>query len=103
MVFSSADTPPEFKNKMRALVAQVRVDPESYIEELHYDKATKVIHRITYIRGNKKRVGEARLDVEHDGQTIDGRSAKVNRLACGIITQLRANSSASNRMLHSVI
>jgi hypothetical protein len=79
-VFSSADTPGQFKNKMKALVAQVKVDPESYIEELHYDKLTKVIQRTTYIKGDKKRVSEARLNVEHDGQTIDGRPAKVNCL-----------------------
>jgi hypothetical protein len=70
---------------MRTLAAQIKVHPDSYIEELRYDNATNVIQRTTYIRGEKKRISEACLNVEHDGYTLDGRPTKVKTVSRNLL------------------
>jgi len=71
------ETSEEFKNKMRALAAELKIHPDSYIEELRIDTAAGIAHRTIHIKGQKKREGETTLGKEQDGVTHDNRPAKV--------------------------
>jgi len=75
--YTAIKTSEEFKSKMRALAVELKNNPESYIEEIFIDAAAGIGHRTVYIKGEKKREGDAPLGKEYDGQTHDGRPVKI--------------------------
>jgi len=71
-------TPEEFLAKLRALHAELATHPDLYIEELTVDKAAGKVHRVVYIRGEKKRdSGLVSLNEEVEHSIPDGRIVKV--------------------------
>jgi hypothetical protein len=73
-----ADTSEELKAKLRLLVAEVKADPNAYIEEIFVDKAAGLARRTVWIKGEKKREGELHFGKEHEHKTLDGRVVKVS-------------------------
>jgi len=71
-------TPEAFREKLRLLHAELKVNPDCYIEELTVDKAEGIIHRIVYIKGEKKRdSGRVKLNHEFEHTIPDGRLVKA--------------------------
>jgi hypothetical protein len=70
-------TPEEAKAKLKAIVAEVKADPNAYIEELFVDPAAGVARRTVWLKGEKKRENELSFGKEHDAKTLDGRPIKV--------------------------
>jgi len=70
-------TSDEVKGKIKLLVAEVKSDPNAYIEELFVDKAAGVARRTVWLKGEKKREGELHFGKEHEHKTLDGRVVKV--------------------------
>jgi len=72
-------TPDEHLAKLKALHADLKSNPDLYIEELTVDKAAGKVHRVVYIRGEKKRdSGLISFDTEvthtaADGRTVSGK------------------------------
>ena len=72
------DTSEEVKGKIKLLVAEVKADPNAYIEEIFVDKAAGVARRTVWLKGEKKREGELSFGKEHEHTTLDGRVVKVS-------------------------
>jgi len=71
-------TPEECVAKLRALHAELATHPDLYIEELTVDKAAGKVHRVVYIRGEKKRdSGLVSLNEEVEHANADGRIVKA--------------------------
>jgi len=71
------NTPPEFLARLRALHAEIQTNPSVYEEEITVDKPAGQVHRVVFIRGEKKRdsgLVSLNQDFEHD--TADGRIVK---------------------------
>jgi len=77
-------TPEEYKVKLRLLHAELKTHPDAYIEELIVDKAAGKIHRIVYIKGEKKRdSGLVPLNAEIEHKAPDGRLVKARAVLEG--------------------
>jgi len=71
-------TPEEFKAKLRLIFAEIKTNPEAYIEEMTVDKAAGKIQRVVYIKGEKKRdSGLVSLNHEVEHTAPDGRKIKA--------------------------
>jgi hypothetical protein len=71
-------TQEDFLAKLRAIYAEIDSHPDVYIEELTVDKAAGKVHRVGYIRGEKKRdSGPVNLNEEVDHTLFDGRVVKA--------------------------
>jgi len=71
-------TPEEFLARLRVLHGELKTNPDIYVEELTVDKAAGKVHRVVYIRGEKKRdSGLVNLNEEVEHDTADGRTVKV--------------------------
>jgi hypothetical protein len=72
-------TPEAHLAKLKALHAELQSNPDLYIEELTVDKAAGKVHRVVYIRGEKKRDSgliSFNQDTTHeaaDGRTVTGK------------------------------
>jgi len=72
------DTPEEFKAKLRLLFAEIKTNPDAYVEEMTIDKAAGTIRRTVFIKGEKKRdSGIIPLNTEIELVGPDGRTVKV--------------------------
>jgi len=76
--FAAVKASDEFKQVVRSVHAEVKANnPDAYVEEIHVDKAANTIHRIAYIKGEKKKdSGILPIDVEFDGR-CHGKPAKM--------------------------
>jgi len=71
-------TPDAYKEKLRLLHAELKTNPSAYVEELTVDKPEGWIHRIVFIKGEKKRdSGRVKLNEEFEHQIPDGRTVKA--------------------------
>jgi len=67
-------TPEEHLAKLKALHADLKSNPDLYIEELTVDKAGGKVRRVVFIRGEKKRdSGLISFNTEVTHDTADGR------------------------------
>jgi len=63
--------------KVKALVAEIKTNPDAYIEELTIDKAAGKVKRTVFIKGEKKRdSGLVDVNKEFDHEIPDGRKVK---------------------------
>jgi len=70
-------TPEEYLVKLRAAVAEIKANPDAYIEELTVDKAAGKVRRAVYLRGEMKRdSGLVDLNKEFEHHCADGRVVK---------------------------
>jgi len=68
---------PEFIAKLKALHAEVKTNPSAYEEEIIIDKPAGKVHRMVFIKGEKKRdSGLINLDEEFEHDIADGRVIK---------------------------
>jgi len=71
-------TTDEFCAKLKVIHAEIKTNPDAYIEELTVDKAAGKVRRVVYIKGEMKRdTGLIDLGHEHEICTPDGRKVKV--------------------------
>jgi len=71
------NTPPEFLARLKALHAEIQTNPSVYEEEITIDKPAGKIHRVVFIRGEKKRdSGLVNLNEDFEHDTADGRNIK---------------------------
>jgi len=70
-------TPEEHLAKLRLLVAEIKSNPDAYVEELVVDKEAKKVRRVVYIKGEmKKDSGLVELNKEFEHKIPDGRTVK---------------------------
>jgi len=92
-------TSDEFLATLKTLWAELATNPDLYIEELTVDKAAGKVHRVAYIRGEKKRdSGLVSLNEEVEHTTADGRKVKARATLEGddklVIVEKGANHEA---------
>lgn len=76
--YTAIKSPAEYTEKLKKVHEVAKADPNAYIEEIVLDKAAGTIQRIVYLSGAKVRdSGVAKLGVELDAKSTDGRPAKV--------------------------
>jgi len=70
-------TNPEFWEKLKAIYAELPTNPDAYIEEITVDKAAGTVHRVVFIKGDKKRdSGVVKVNEEFEHTSADGRKLK---------------------------
>jgi len=77
-------TRPEFLERLRIIHAELATNPDAYVEELTVDKAAGKVHRVVFIRGEKKRdSGLVNLNEEFEHEIADGRRVKCRAVLEG--------------------
>jgi hypothetical protein len=77
-VFGVADSPDEYKTKLRAIAEAVKTDSNAYIEEITVNTGAGTVKRVVWINGEKKKdTGDQPTGTETDFTAADGRPAKV--------------------------
>jgi hypothetical protein len=63
---------------LKAIVAEIKADPNAYVEEIFVDQGAGVVRRTLWLKGEKKRENEVQFGKEQEAKTLDGRAIKVS-------------------------
>jgi len=76
--YKQIKTPQAFIDKLKVLHAELKTNPNTYVEDITIDKAGGTAHRVVHIRGEKQiDSGPVKLNEEFDHETADGRHTKA--------------------------
>jgi hypothetical protein len=74
---TATHTPDELQAKMKNLMANLKTNPESLVEEVHVDKAAGTIQVKIFINGELKHEMTVEFNKEVDHTGLDQRPAKI--------------------------